>query len=306
MTRGDWQRVSRRRPCPVCGRFDWCMYAGPDDAPTAVICPRTPSDQRAGEAGYLHILRTDGPTWPAWRQTLRRAVRMVDNPTGAAPDFAKLAADCCAAVRSDDLQRLAVNLGVTVESLRRLQVGWSRARRGWSFPMSDAGGRILGIRLRLAGGKKLSVKGGREGLFIPSDLHVDGGRLLVCEGPTDTAALLDLGLAAVGRPSCTGGVKLLVELVKQRRPAETIIVADTDAPGQRGAENLAAVLVAYAAAVRVIAPSAGVKDARDWKRRGATAADLAAVIDAAPVRRLTITTRIRKAGHGRRRERTTA
>ena len=290
MTRGDWKRVSRRRPCPVCGKSDWCIYAGPDDAPTAVICPRTPSDQRAGEAGYLHIVRTDGPTWPAWRQTLRRAVRMVDNPTGAAPDFAKLAADCCAAVRPDELQRFALSLGVTIESLRRLRVGWSRARRGWSFPMSDAGGRILGIRLRLAGGKKLSVKGGRGGLFIPSDLDVAGGQLLISEGPTDTAALLDLGLATVGRPSCTGGVKLLVELVKQRRPAETIIVADGDAPGQRGAENLAAVLVAYAAAVRVIAPPAGVKDARDWKRRGATAADVAAEIGAAPVRRLEIRT----------------
>ena len=34
-----WQRVSKRRPCPVCERPDWCMYAGPDDSPTAVICP---------------------------------------------------------------------------------------------------------------------------------------------------------------------------------------------------------------------------------------------------------------------------
>lgn len=123
-----------------------------------------------------------------------------------------------------------------------------------------------------------------------------GGRLLVCEGPTDTAALLDLGLSAVGRPSCSGGVKLLVELVKQRRPAEVVIVADGDAPGQRGAGNQAAVLVAYCAAVRIIAPPVGIKDAREWKRRGATAADVAAVIDAAPIRRLTIE---RKAGHGR-------
>jgi len=49
--RGPWQRVSPRRPCPICGRASWCMVAGPDDSPTAVICPRTPSDKRAGEAG---------------------------------------------------------------------------------------------------------------------------------------------------------------------------------------------------------------------------------------------------------------
>lgn len=287
MTHSDWKRVSPRQPCLVCGRHNWCLFAGPDDAPTAAICARTPSDTKAGEAGYLHILRTDGPAWAPWRQTLRRAVRMIDNPPGAAPDFAKLAADCRAAVRPDDLQRLALSLDLTVESLRRLRVGWSRSRRGWAFPMSDADGRILGIRLRLAGGRKLSVKGGREGLFIPDGLDVDG-RLLVCEGPTDAAALLDLGLCAVGRPSCTGGVRLLIELVKQRRPAETIIVADGDAPGQRGAGNLAAVLVAYCPAVRIITPPAGIKDAREWKRRGATAADLAAAIDVAPVRRLAI------------------
>jgi hypothetical protein len=81
---------------------------------------------------------------------------------------------------------------------------------------------------------------------------------------------------------------LLVELVKQRRPAEVCIVADSDAPGQRGAGNLAAVLLAYSPAVRTIAPPAGIKDARQWKQRGATAADVAAAIDAAPVQRLAI------------------
>jgi DNA primase len=175
--------------------------------------------------------------------------------------------------------------------------------------MQDAAGDVLGVRLRLAGGKKISVKGGREGLFIPGP-HPDplpegegtGGLLLVCEGATDTAALLDLGFSAVGRPSCTGGVKLLVELVQRRRPEGVVIVADGDASGQRGAESLAAVLRAYAAAVRIVAPPAGVKDGREWKRRGATAADVQAAIDAAPVRRLTVAARIRRkvgGNHGR-------
>jgi hypothetical protein len=78
-----------------------------------------------------------------------------------------------------------------------------------------------------------------------------------------------------------------------------VIVADADAPGQRGAENLASVLLAYCPAVRVIVPPAGVKDLREWKRRGATHADVQAAIDAAPVRRLAV--QVRKAGghHGR-------
>jgi DNA primase len=151
----------------------------------------------------------------------------------------------------------------------------------------------------LPSGRKLSVKGGKEGLFVPTDLDVDA-RLLVTEGPSDCAALLDLGFSAVGRPSCMGGVKLLMELVKLRQPADMVVIADGDAPGQRGAESLAAVLVACTPAVRVIAPPAGVKDVRQWKQRGATAADVAAAIDAAAVRRLQITSR-RRAGahHGR-------
>jgi hypothetical protein len=55
---------------------------------------------------------------------------------------------------------------------------------------------------------------------------------------------------------------LLVALVRRRLPPEVVVVADDDEAGRRGADNLASVLVAYAPAVRVIAPPEGVKDAR--------------------------------------------
>jgi hypothetical protein len=206
----------------------------------------------------------------------------------------RLAERCRQAARPEALTRLADGLGLSAESLRRLGVGWFNRYGGcWSFPMRSASGQAVGIRLRRPDGRKLAVRGGHDGLFLPSGLD-GGGRLLVTEGPTDCAALLDLGFRAVGRPSCRGGVKLLAELVGQQRPAEAIIVADGDGPGQRGAETLAAVLVAYAATVRVLTPPAGIKDTREWKRRGVTAVDVLAAIDAAPVRRLAIQSR--KAG----------
>jgi DNA primase len=93
---------------------------------------------------------------------------------------------------------------------------------------------------------------------------------------------------AVGRPSCTGGTKLLVELVRLRRPAHLVVAADGDVPGQRGADNLASVLLAYAPTVRVIAPPDGVKDMRAWLRAGGTRQDVERTIEAAPVRRLRI------------------
>ncbi len=83
----------------------------------------------------------------------------------------------------------------------------------------------------------------------------------------------------------------MVDLVRRLAVPEVVIVADADAPGQRGAERLAALLVAYCPVIRVITPPAGMKDAREWKRHGATGADVQSAIDAAPLRRLSVTVR---------------
>jgi 5S rRNA maturation endonuclease (ribonuclease M5) len=287
----NWQRVSRRRPCPVCGRPDWCLYTGAHDAPTAAICARVESPKRCGEAGWLHRLRDD-PLRPAAR-TRRVTVPTKTPPEKPILDFGAFARQCHLGCVPDVLRRFGGQLGVSALSLRRLCVGWSPRHGAWLFPMSDAAGNVVGIRLRLPNGRKLAVKGGREGLFLPSDLP-DGRRLLVCEGPTDAAALLDLGFSAVGRPSCSGGTRHLVGLLRRLAVPEVVIVADADAPGQAGAERLAAALVAYCPAVKVITPPAPHKDARAWKKAGATAADVLALIDAAPVRTLAISAR--KAG----------
>jgi hypothetical protein len=294
MSRGDWQRVSRRRPCPVCEKPDWCMFAGDESAPSAAICARVESDKRVGDqgAGWLHVLRRDGPTWPEWKRTVHVAARQVGPEPSAPPavDFGDLAARALASTDDAQRERFAQALGLSADSLHRLSVGYLKSRRAWTFPMRDASGRVSGIRLRLPSGRKLSIRGSKEGLFLPDDLHA-GGRLLIAEGPTDTAALLDLGFDAVGRPSCTGGVKHLVELAKRLKPVEIAIVADGDEPGQRGADRLATALLAYVPIVRVVIPPPGVKDARDWKRAGATAADVHLAIQAAAVRTVKVKAR---------------
>jgi DNA primase len=156
--------------------------------------------------------------------------------------------------------------------------------------MTDAAGNVLGIRLRRPNGLKFAVTGGKEGLFIPSVVEEDtSSPLLAPEGPTDTAALLQMGFTnVVGRPNCTGGIKLLTELVCRRKPREAVVVSDGDEPGRRGADNLASVLVAYAPKVRVIGPPAGIKDVRDWLRAGATRQEVEEAIRAAASRQLVI------------------
>jgi hypothetical protein len=212
---------------------------------------------------------------------------MMADPPDTKRDFARLAAEYREGVKPSALALLANQLGVSPESLKRLGTGWAAERHAWAFPMRNAVGEVVGVRLRSASANKSAVRGGKEGIFIPADLP-EGGRLLITEGPTDCAALLDLGFAAVGRPSCSGGSRHVVELVRRLAPADVVAVADRDWPGQRGADRLATVLVAYCPAVRVIVPPAPFKDARAWKVGGAMVADVVTAIDAAPVRRLAV------------------
>jgi hypothetical protein len=254
----------------------------------AALCHRVESAKRVKEAGWLHRLRDD-----PWRPS-HRAVRLVRLAPAVPPrpDLATLAASYRAAADPDRLHGLAASLGLSDASLRRLGVGWSAEHRAWSFPMTDPAGTVLGIRLRRPDGFKFAVTGGREGLFLPEGLGNDPtSPLLVCERPTDTAALLDMGFPDVaGRPSCTGGVRHLIDLAR-RRSREVVVVGDGDAPGRRGAEDLASVLVAYAPAVRVIVPPCGVKDARQWLAAGGDRVAVTKAIDAAPARRLVVRAR---------------
>jgi hypothetical protein len=277
--RVGWQRVRKGKPCPICDKPDWCLIAADG---SAAICARAESAKRCGGAGWLHRLRDD-------LDQPRRATRYIPlTPGGCSPNLAGLATNFQQAIDAGRLYQLAACLGLSVESLTALGIGWSRDFRSWSFPMRDAKGAVVGIRLRRLDGSKFAVKGGKEGLFLPATDSTDS-RLLVCEGPTDMAALLDLGFGAVvGRPSCSGGIRLLVELVQRQRTADVVIVADGDEPGRRGASNLASVLVAYVPTVKVIAPPAGIKDVRDWLRSGGTKAAVEQAVAAAQARRLTV------------------
>jgi hypothetical protein len=301
------RRVDRQHPCPVCGHDHWCSLLIDELGEVwGALCAREALGSRrtCRNGAHLHVLREQVRPRPA-----RARVSTVQAHRPRRGDLAELDARFRAAVEPASLGRLAASLGVSAGALGRLGVGWCAESRAWSFPMSGPDGRPRGIRLRTPAGRKFSVTGGREGLYIPTGLDT-ARALFVCEGLTDTAALLDLGFEAVGRPSCTGGVGHLLRLVSDRRPPAVVVVADRDdhGRGQDGAYELAKHLSLLCRNVRVMLPPPGVKDARAWVNGGATRGDLLEAARAArPVRltvrpvRLTVTTDrpARAGGRGR-------
>jgi len=244
----------------------------------ACICPRIESNKRIGDAGWLHQLHDDG-----WRPTRSRTVT-VKTSSRPVRDFGKLADEYQSRLTPTALAELADSLGVNTNALVQLRTGTDG--QALTFPMTDATGRTVGIRLRFPSGKKLSAKGGREGLFVPTDPQLDGA-LYVCEGPSDTAALLTLDLPAIGRPSCLGAVSATCAIARGR---DVVIVADSDEPGQNGARRLARQLALYCPSARILTPPRNIKDARDWLRAGATRASIEAAAEAACPIELTIKT----------------
>ena len=130
----------------------------------------------------------------------------------------------------------ASSLGVSCDSLRRLDCAWAAPHRAWAFAMKDGWGNTVGIRLRYESGKKLAVTGSRQGIFIPN--MEPAASVLICEGPTDLAAALTLGYFAIARPSCMGGNDFVNTAIRRFDCRQAIIVSDNDGPGIEGAKKL--------------------------------------------------------------------
>lgn len=262
-------RVQKDKLCPVCGKYDWCLYA--EDG-SAAICARITegSKKRCGDAGWLHILvdRTKGRK----HSSQRRFTLTQDNKSSK--NFTALKQRYSRQITSQQLDGLSRLLGVSGESLRRLSCGWDG--KAFCFPMYNEKGKTIGIRRRFSNGRKYSVKGSKTGLFIPSGLLPEG-ILLICEGPTDTAAALDLGFDAIGRPNCNSKIEMTAKAVRGR--SEIVIISDNDTQGKAGAEKLADALVLHYPKIKIINPPDGIKDLRQWLREGIDRTKLLTIIE---------------------------
>jgi 5S rRNA maturation endonuclease (ribonuclease M5) len=240
---------------------------------SVAICPRTEAGSKKflDGSGYLHVV---DPSIPMPDRKDEQGVELPEHNLVMSTLASKMMQAC-------DDERLGVfsdQLGVSRASLRMLRAGWSANSDAFSFPMYRAGQRVIGIRLRSVHGKKWAIKGSRQGLFMPSQWPSQRRGIIVCEGPTDTAAMLTLGFNAIGRPSAMGSHALVEEAVAGK---SVCIVCDRDEVGLASAVRLAEHLRRSKACpmTGIIVPPA--KDAREWVRSGATRESVLTVVSLA-------------------------
>ena len=265
---GNWCRVTRQEPCPVCGKPDNCVVSADGGA---VWCGRVSEGalRQNGGGQYLHRLNATACLSGQDRrfvhvpQPPKRFEKVVDWTTSLA-FYAKGA--------PTGVPVLAERLGVSVESLTALNAGWHPGHKFWTHPERDGFGRVIGVITRYEDGSKKRLSRSKCGLSYADSWDTGLGPILLVEGPSDTAALLTLGLTVVGRPSNCGGVDLLIDLlfdVPTQR--EIVVVGERDEkpdgkwPGRDGAISTATRLAeALERPVGWAFPPDNAKDSRAW------------------------------------------
>ena len=261
-TKGLWPRVDAKNPCPICGNSDWCTLGQ-----KVVHCMRVESSKPCHAGGWYHPYPGGAAPEPVHLPAPSRPAPTVD----AEAIFKTLPND------EARLSNLAVDLGVTLKSLKDLECRWAPAKSAYAFPMKDGAGKRVGLRLRHVNGDKWTWPGTKTGLFIPN-LLLDQDMVFLPEGPTDAAALLSIGLLAIGRPSCQSDVRPILATLRRLNFRRAVIVADNDQlkrvgttearPGIVGALRLKRELAGVRSVIWI--PPSPCKDARSFLQRGGT------------------------------------
>jgi len=242
-----WTRATKSFPCPICKHPDWCTYS---DKMQGWCCMRIDSPRRMKNGGCFHPLGSKP--------------QFIPKPPPEVPeiDAAAMMQRFRSDTRPEQLDRLSRNLGVSTDSLTRTGCAWAAPHGAWAWPMVSGVGKTVGIRLRAEDGRKWSVRGGHEGIFVPNG---SARTAYVVEGPTDLAACLTLGLWGIGRPSCRGSVAHTQVAINRLHIQRAILVSDNDGPGIEGAKALASELQIPVAAMLLPA-----KDLRQFLAYGGT------------------------------------
>lgn len=267
--KSEWVRVTRTHPCPVCQKPDWCGVSADGNV---AHCMRVQSDKPIENGGWLHALKEPLPKFIPREKPPQKSV---------AADFDAIYLGIKKNTTVEQLTAFSDTIGVSVASLDALGASWSDFHGAWAFPMRNFDGRVTGVRLRNSYGQKWAIPGSKQGLFYDPLLESTSDRVLyVCEGPTDAAAAITLGLPCVGRAQSLGQADEIRHLCKRLGFTRVVIIADNDEakqradgsvwyPGQEGARRL---MADVKMAAKLIIPP--MKDLRAWLCGGATLAAL--------------------------------
>lgn len=259
--KSQWTRVTKKEPCVVCSKCDWCTYSD-----IGSCCMRVESKVPMKNGGYLHRSNdAKTPIKPVARAVTGKPVTI---------DAVKIWRDLKADTQPCDVERLATLLKVGALNLERVGTVWIATKNAWGFPMRLGDGRIVGFRIRNAAADKWSWPGSKAGIFTAGPLN-PMEMLYVVEGPTSLAAILTLGLSAIGRPSCAGQEDIVNEYIKLNRVRRIVIIADNDPhdAGLKGAGKLQETL--HVPSVLMMLPQ---KDVRAFLIAGGTKQDLENVV----------------------------
>jgi hypothetical protein len=211
--------------------------------------------------------------------------------------FTAANSQCMQAIRDKPgkLRQLAAQLEVAEDALMRLSVGWIDSNRvqdecgqwidaggAWTFPeragqsiaLGNDPGPIIGIMRRFEDprfGKRV-IAGSLRGLYVPYDWQSLADPILIPEGASDVAAIISTGRRAIGRPSATGGVEHLAEILRCRGNT-VVVLGENDRkpngswPGREGMTHVADALAERLhRPIKQQLPPTGLKDARDFLR----------------------------------------
>lgn len=216
-------RVNKSRPCPVCGKTDWCLV---DEQGTAAICQRIASDRKCNDAGYLHKL---GHT-----RNQRMTTKTKPKPKDET-DWHKAATRLASVIKEQDRRIADAMLGVPVGTIEKYMpmVGFNNEDihgQCWTFPMVNGAENVVGISRRYMDGSKKSI--GSNGLFVPQGWRDHTGIVYIVEGASDVLAMSAAGLCAIGRPSNNSGIGMLIALLQDLDQSRTVVVV-----GERDAND---------------------------------------------------------------------
>jgi len=194
------------------------------------------------------------------------------NGNGHYVDWGQRARDLARNLTADRRRQLAQALGLPEAVLSSLQIGFCEKESCWCLPEVQGDGKVIGINRRFPDGTKKAMYGGSRGLMLPAGWKDRDGPVFLPEGASDVLALTALGLASIGRPSCSGGVYYLAEVLRGLPPDRPIVVVGENDrkdsgqwPGKDGAIKTAAELAAkLGRAVYWTMPPDGAKDVRSW------------------------------------------